>query len=85
MTTTVRIRFTKVVRGRGREYAADLELDDQRVGRVERAWSMGGMRAKDYRAIIAGTIVATGETLAELRAELREHFAHEYADARESW
>lgn len=82
-----RLRFTQARRGPGREYRAEIEVDGRTVGRVERQQSskMLGYRAADYRAFVDGRIAATGETLAELRDELREHFAAEYPDASESW
>lgn len=80
-----RLTFTNIERGRGGEYRANIVLDGVMVGRVERGWSMGGARASEYRATIGGHLVASGPTLRDLREELREHFAAEYPDARESW
>jgi hypothetical protein len=82
-----RFQLTNVRRGIGREYQADIEIDGRTVGRVERAESGkgGGFRAGQYRAKIGHLTVATGETLADLREELREHFAEEYPDASGSW
>lgn len=81
-----RMRLTHATRLR-REYRADIEVDGRTVGYVERQQSnkMLGYRAGDYRAFVDGRIAATGGTLTELREGLREHFANEYPDAKESW
>jgi hypothetical protein len=85
MAAVYRMRFTRVERGRRGEYRADVEVDGRTVARVERSWAMGGMRRNEYRAIAFGRIVASGRTLEDLKAELREWLADEYPDARESW
>lgn len=81
-----RLRLTNVSRLR-REYRADIEIDGRTVGQVTREQSskMLGYRAGTYRAHVDGRIVATGDTLEELREGLRERFAAEWPDARESW
>lgn len=82
-----RFKITNATRSR-KEYLADIVSGDgQLLGYVERAESskMLGYRSGSYRAHIDGAVVATGQTLADLREELREHFAAENPDARESW
>ncbi len=75
-----RLRFTQVERGGPRTaYSATIELDGNAVGYVQK------VRGGRYMAYVGGSRVAEGETLAELRADLREHFAHDYPDAQESW
>lgn len=84
--TEHRMTITRAEHGRGGEFSADVEVDGRTVGRVERGWAMGGSRRGEYRATVDGRIVASGRTLTELRAELREHFATDgWPDARESW
>ncbi len=54
-----------------REYRADLRRNGKLVGHVERGWR-SGYHARGYTAHIDGKIVASGDTLADIRQELAE-------------
>lgn len=70
-----RFQFANVEReryGRSQRYRADLLLDGEQVGCVERGWSQGGYRSDEYVARVERVAVASGRTLDDLRAELRD-------------
>lgn len=68
------LRIANAVRGPGREYRADLMLDGRLVGSVYRDQDGrgGGYRAGSYIARVGRWKVATGEKLADLRADLAD-------------
>jgi hypothetical protein len=76
-TTPPRIRFTGVTHSGARGYDAVIEADGVPVGRVHRPDRPSGLgyRSADYRATIEGRTVATGRTIADIKADLAEEFA----------
>jgi len=67
-----RVSLTHPVRERGGRYRADLVVDREKIGYVERGWSQGGAWGEQYVAKVEGVRVAIAHNLADLRVELEE-------------
>lgn len=64
------------------QYRAELWIDGQHLGTVEKGFVQGGIGGTDYLARVAGILVAQGRTLRDLREELSVWYTEEYLPSR---